>query len=321
MRIAIDTSAANHPDAHQWLDRILYRIEDGWHVWELDDLVDPDALGATSWIRGRDMQGDWVRELLVASIQRGAWSLSPHGRHVRVTTHPAAIDELAPEHAFRLADEPLVILVENRDSDGPFVERVVKELDTSLRGLWGRGGEPIRVDSVGGSGQMPQEVRARSHGRPYRPRLVAVVDSDRKGPGDTVSAQARALRNACEEYGLPCWVLAKREAENYLPRMLLSGRPDADDRHERRVEAWDRLSEEQKNFFDMKHGLSDDPSSAERDLFEELPEAEREILAEGIGRNVHNCWTLWQVRGIRDELLARGQGDIEHGVELIRREV
>ena len=205
MRIAIDASAADHPDAHQWLDRILYRIEDGWHVWELDDSVDPDALSATSWIRGRDMQGDWVRELLVASIQRGAWT-PPHGRFVRVTTHPAATDELAPEHAFRLADEPLVILVENRDSDGPFVERVVKELDTSLRGLWGRGGEPIRFDSVGGSGQMPQAVRARSHGRPYRPRLVAVVDSDRKGPGDAVSAQARELRNACEEYSLPCWV-------------------------------------------------------------------------------------------------------------------
>ena len=278
MRIAIDASAANHPDAHQWLDRILYRIEDGWHVWELDDLVGPDAL-------------------------------------------PAAADELAPEHAFRLADEPLVILVENRRSDGAFVERVVKELDRSLRGLWGRDGGPIRFDSLGGGGQMPQQVIARSRGRPYRPRLVAVVDSDRKGPGDTVSAQARALRNACEERGLPCWVLAKREAENYLPRMLLSGRPDADDRHERRVEAWDRLSDDQKDFFDMKHGLPDDPSATERELFEELSVAEREILAEGFGRNVHDCWTLWQVRGIRDELLARGQGDLEHGIELIRKEV
>ena len=103
MRIAIDASAADHPDAHQWLDRILYRIEDGWHVWELDDFVDPDALRATGWISGRETRGDWVRELLVASIQRGAWSLSPHGRHVRVTTHPVAAEELTPEHAFRLA--------------------------------------------------------------------------------------------------------------------------------------------------------------------------------------------------------------------------
>ena len=119
-----------------------------------------------------------------------------------------------------------------------------------------------------------------------------------------MSARARALRNTCEDLRLSCWVLAKREAENYLPRVLLSGRPDADDRHERRVEAWDRLSDDQKNFFDMKHGLPDRLSAIERDLFDELPEAEREILAEGFGRNVHECWTLWQVRGIRDALLA-----------------
>ncbi len=320
MRIAIDASAANDPDAHQWLDRILYRIEDGWHVWELDDLADPDALRATSWIRGRDTQGVWVRELLVASIQRGVWSLAPHGRRVRVTTHPAAPDELAPEHAFRLADEPLVILVENRRSDGAFVERVVKELDTSLRGLWERGGDPIRFDSVGGRGQMSEEVIARTHGLPYRPRLVAVIDSDRKGPGDTVSPEARAVRRACEDRRLSCWLLAKREAENYLPRMLLDGRRDADARHERRVEAWDRLSDDQKDFFDMKGGLPERPSDIEQDLFDQLPEAEREILTGGFGANVHQCWTLWQVRGIRDELLARGRGDLEHGIGLIRKE-
>ena len=321
MRIAIDTSAANDPDAHRWLDRILNRVEDGWHVWDLADSPSPDAFQATTWVGGRGTQGDWVRELLVASVQRGAWSLAPHGRRVRVTTRPAAADELAPEHAFRLVDEPLVILVENRQSDGPFVERVVKELDRSLRGLWGRGGGPIRFDSVGCAGQMSQEVIAQTRRVPYRPRLVAVIDSDRKGPGDTMSARARALRNTCEDLRLSCWVLAKREAENYLPRVLLSGRPDADDRHERRVEAWGRLSDDQNSFFDMKHGLPDRLSGIERDLFDGLPEAEREILAEGFGRNVHECWTLWQVRGIRDELLARGQGDLEHGIELIRKEV
>ena len=321
MRIAIDTSAANDPGAHRWLDRILYKVEDGWHIWDLADSPSPDAFQATTWVDGRGAQGEWVRELLVASVQRGAWTLAPHDRRVRVTARPGAVDELLPEQACRLADEPLVILVENRHSDGPFVERVVKELDNSLRGLWGRGGSPIRFDSVGGRGQMSEEVIARTRGLPYRPRLVAVIDSDRKGPGDTVSPEARALRRACEERGLSCWVLAKREAENYLPRMLLDGRQDADARHERRVEAWDTLNDDQKDFFDMKGGLAERPSDIERDLFDGLPEAEREILTVGFGTNVHQCWILWQVRGIRDELLARGRGDLEHGVELIRKEV
>lgn len=320
MRIAIDISAANDPDAHLWLDRILYKIEDGWHVWDLTAAQDANDLEAATWIRERGMQGRRVQELLVASTQRSAWTLAPHGRRMRVTAHPVAPDELAPEHACRMADEQLVILVENRHSDGPFVERVVKALDLSLRQLWGRPGAPIRFDSLGGRGQMQQEVENRAQVTP-RPRLVAVIDSDRKGPGDPESRYARRLRNTCEAHGLSCWVLAKREAENYLPRSLLSARPNVGDLHGRQVEAWDRLNRDQKDFFDMKRGLPDTPSATEQELFDGLSDADREILTEGFGPNVHECWTLWQVRGIRGELLARGQGDIEHGIELIRKEV
>ena len=322
MRIVIDLGAANDPDGHQWLDRILHRIEDGWHVWDLSE-SDPDDFRATSWIRERAEQGDWVRKLLVASFVSGAWSrpLTPHGRRVRVTPRPSGTDELTPEQACRLADEPLVILVENRYSDGAFVERVVKELDRSIRALWERGGGPIRFDSVGGAGQMPREVETRVGRAQYRPRLVAVVDSDRKGPGDAESAVARDLHRACEESGLSCWVLAKREAENYLPRILLSAMPNADSRRDRLVAAWDRLNEDQKDFFDVKRGLPDASSPIEDDLFGGLPDEDRSMLAEGFGSNVHECWSQWNVRDARNELLTRGRGDLEHGVELIRKEL
>ena len=168
---------------------------------------------------------------------------------------------------------------------------------------------------------MPQEVIARTGRVPYRPRLVAVIDSDRKGPGDPESRDARGLRDTCEEHGLSCWVLAKREAENYLPRSLLSERPNVGDSHDRCVEAWNRLSSDQKDFFDMKQGLPDTPSATEQELFDGLSDGDREILAEGFGPNVHECWTLWHVRGIRDDLLARGQGDLERGIALIRKEL
>ena len=80
MRIEIDFSAANDPDAHGWLNRILAKIEDGWHVWDTTSLPDPDSFRAATWVRDRGNQGDWVRQLLVASIQRDAWTLAPPGR-------------------------------------------------------------------------------------------------------------------------------------------------------------------------------------------------------------------------------------------------
>ena len=67
MRIVIDICVANDPTAHHWLDRILFRIEDGWHVWDLTGTPDADAIEATRWAADRGRQGDRLRELLVAS--------------------------------------------------------------------------------------------------------------------------------------------------------------------------------------------------------------------------------------------------------------
>lgn len=320
MRIEIDPSAANDPDAHNRLDRILHRIEDGWHVWDTADQPDSGEMEATTWVCDPGRQGARVREMLVASIQRSAWSLDLHGRSIRVTAHPCTPDELTPKDALRLAEEPLCILVENRISDGLFVKRIVKELDKSLHTLWNRPGKPVRIDSVGGKGQMRQEVERRTSGQPYRPRLVAIVDSDRKSPNASVSPDARRLHSACKKRGLPCWILAKREAENYLPRILLLARKDTGEDHERRVDAWDRLNDDQKNFFDMKCGLRNAPSDVGLDLFRKLSPSDREILSGGFGRNVDKCWTLGNVSA-KAELVLRGQGDLEHGLELIRREV
>ena len=317
MRIEIDPSVANDPDAHRWLDRILHKIVDGWHVWDTADPQNPGDMEATTWIRDRA----GVRELLIASVQRDAWTPTSHGRPVRVTAHPCTREELTPENASRLAEEPLCILVENRFSDGSFVKRVVNELDESLRILWDRPGDPIRIDSVGGKGQMPQEVERRASGKPYRPRLVAMVDSDRKSPGADASPKARQLLRACEKWKLPCWILAKREAENYLPRVLLLARQDVGEDHKRRVDTWDRLNGDQKNFFNMKSGLPDVLSEVEQELFGGLSSADRAVLSYGFGRNVHKCWILRENVSAKTELTIRGQGDLERGLELIRREV
>ena len=319
MRIAIDASAANDADYHQWLDRILAKIEDRWHVWDLTDEREVEAIRTSTWCLDPGRQGVKVKEMLVAATKLSAWTLEPHERRLRVTAHPNTHDELAAETACRLAETPLEILVENRESDGAFVRRIIEELDEDLDALWKNRPEPIRFDSVGGKGQMAQEVRNKTGG-PLPPRLVAVIDSDRKGSKDQASGEARALRRACKQGGLSCWVLAKREAENYLTKGLLAARPNTGADHRQRVAAWNRLSDDQKDFFDMKKGWSKSPSTSEQDLFGGLPDCDRAILANGFGSKVHECWNV-QAMVAAGELPARGQGDLEHGIGLIRREV
>ena len=96
MFIEIDPRVANDPTAHLLLDRILHKIDDGWHVWDTTHQAVLDEMEDTSWIRDSAQR---VRDLLVASVRRDAWSRSPHGRSVRVTANPNNADEFTPGEA------------------------------------------------------------------------------------------------------------------------------------------------------------------------------------------------------------------------------
>ena len=115
-------------------------------------------------------------------------------------------------------------------------------------------------------------------------------------------------------------MLAKREAENYLTKSLLKARPNTGADHRQRVATWDGLSDDQKNYFDMNNGLSENPSESERRLFAGLPQEDRAILADGFGPNVYKCWNIQEITAA-DELRIRGQCDLEHGIALIREAV
>lgn len=315
MIIAIDESVANDPDALRWLDIIYGKIEDGWHVWEVSEQA---TFGNTVWVTDGALRGQRIMERYRKALERRSWSAdyAPHGRRIRVVNEPATEDELAPEPACRLAEKELVVLVENRDSDGAFLERVIAELDRPLSKWWKQDPAPVTLDDRGGKGQMLNEVKKLENVNP-RPRYVVMVDSDRSRPGDEPSAEANRLHRACEQIGIPCWVLAKREAENYLPCELLELRPAVGQDHRRRIEAWDRLSDDLKDVYDMKNGLTQE---GENGVFDGVPEADRRLLRLGFGDGVGQCWSEHRGQSA-NALKARGRGDLERGISLIRREV
>ncbi len=320
MRIEIDPSVANDPSAFRWLDRIMRKVEDGWHIWDTTDESDMDAIANTTWIRDNGRQGDSLRDLLVASTIRTAWPLDPHQRRIRVTNTPTLQDHLKPKDATLLAEQPLTILVENRFSDGAFVRRLIKELASDIHRLWAQFGEPIRLDSLGGIGQIQKEVKRRCQNLPFRPRLVVIADSDRKHPNASANRSACKLYRRCRQENLFCWVLAKRTSENYIPLILLRKWRHTHSDHRRLIEAWDGLSDEQKDFLDMKHGLPDKPSPPEEELFSGLSDTSHDILSRGFGKTVYKCWELDHAP-VKTELLARGHSDVQYGIDSIRKEL
>ena len=318
MKIKINETAARHEEQHPWLDRIIARVDDGWHIWDVSRL---ERFPETSWVTERGTAGQRIIELYQKSVAAGAWRGAIHRREIVVTGDPESSDEFTPEAAARFAEEPFTILVENRISDGAFLEKIIQELDRPLGKYWNQPGRPIKIDSLGGTGQMRQAVESQGRKTP-RPRFAVVVDSDRRTPTSAPCETAREIERECEKHGFPCWVLAKREVENYLPRELLDLRTDAGQEHADRVEVWDSLTDDQKDCFDMKNGLSVELSGEEAQLFEVLNDGDRRILSQGFGDNVYKCWLNWENRDtVRAAIRDRGRGDIERGLELLRQGV
>jgi len=320
MRVRIDHAVANDADAHGWLDRILHKVSDGWHLWDTTQELDTSAFEATSWINNRGTKGDEIFRLLQASIRQGAWNFSLHNRQINVTNNPSCSNEFNPEEAARLAEMPVIILVENRHSDGLFLKKVVDVLDRTLSRYWNLPGGPVQIDSVGGIGQMPLEISEKMNRYSNNMRFVAICDSDKSGPFDAESNYAVKLRNVCRQHSVPCWVLAKRSIENYIIKILLELWKSNDFHHTRLIEAWNRLNADQKNYYDMKKGLPNDRDNIIRPLYNDLSEENYTVLIDGFGRDVYGCWQYLD-DDHKIELRTRSQGDLEHGISLIRKQI
>ena len=168
---------------------------------------------------------------------------------------------------------------------------------------------------------MAKEV-ARQGAKSPLPRYVVVVDSDRRSPNDRPSATALEIERKCRQHGFPCWLLAKREAENYLPRELLSSRQDVGQEYHIRVDAWDGLTGDQKDYYDMKEGFPAEPTGNEMRLYRGLSDSDRKSLAKGFGDKVGQCWSNWEIRGdVASAIRKRGRGDVEQGLEKLRKGV
>ena len=104
MRIEIDTCAADESDAHKWLDRILHKISDGWHLWDTTH-SDSSKFEATTWIKDRGAKGDEILELFRKSSEREAWDSGLHSKRIRVTTESRRCCSVCPATTLRFGRE------------------------------------------------------------------------------------------------------------------------------------------------------------------------------------------------------------------------
>jgi hypothetical protein len=87
------------------------------------------------------------------------------------------------------------------------------------------------------------------------------------------------------------------------------------------VDAWSRLSDDQKDVYDMKEGLPATLSPDVATVFASVSSSDGAKLTSGFGNEVGACWDEYAGMQASHSLRIRGRGDLEKGLRLIRQEV
>ncbi|WP_422771853.1 hypothetical protein ACN28C_01655 [Plantactinospora sp. WMMC1484] len=216
-----------------------------------------------------------------AAVAVNAWTGT-----TQATTDPIAVSraDLA-DYAEDLCQRA-VIVVENQESDGYFLETVAYVLNhqrilTALRNRW------VEIGHGGGSDLVKAALAAGNRFRRVI-RVVAVLDSDRLIPRQRTGSHDKAT--TLQELDIGVHVLVRREAENYVPDRVLAGIGQLAEASAR-LDRLKHLTPEQRGHYDMKHGFSRLHRSAEvtgahQQLFPDLDHRTRSALHDGFGSDL-----------------------------------
>lgn len=177
-------------------------------------------------------------------------------------------------------DQPLLIILENNLNDSYLFTKISEVYSdvivNSLNNLW------IKYENAGGCTNIINCIE--SYKKTYNKisrngyrfiRCFVLVDSDKKSPTSGTTPERDNLEKYLTKHNITFHILEKREMENYMPDIVfstfLTGHNDYKD-------AYLRLSDIQKDFFDIEKGFNS------RKRFNQLP-TEIQTLYESISED------------------------------------
>jgi hypothetical protein len=286
MRVSLSTDALVDEAAWVHLDQIIYEIENGRHKWHIDDL---ETVEQSRWLKGG-------RPSIRTLFEKAAMLPSPRvakkvHRMLLTVGKDLPPSSLSASKAVQFLRTPLTVLMENRFTDGSFLDAVLSVLaDPEVMRLK-EDLSALVYDGPGGNGELKklvEDFHAKGQRSEVPLRAVVFTDSDGRRAG-AKSDQAKAVEEACNRLGIPCVVLRKRSIESYVPDEVIREWQDepAQTAARSRIAALLRLSGEQRDHFPIKKGLRNTPE--EIDLYKSgtqqppLSLAEEAELQRGFG--------------------------------------
>jgi hypothetical protein len=333
MRITILPDAVQSDADWGSFDRILHRIEDGAHEWEIND---PNALADSCWLAQLRRNH---RQLYEGAAKKGAYPAnSIFRRQLIVADKPICNvkpDQLRPEQAAVFVNLPLYVLMENRFTDGALLDTAIEFLASEpLPTLHRQDIKLIEYVHAGGNGEIPKHIDEQvslAARRAIPVRMVVFTDSDGRYPGHTDDNPCLVHEKSMQN-SIPCCVLKKRAIENYIPDEIFNawaGKIDEQGRQINRGESDKiavllKLSTEQRDHFSIKLGFGGRGTRSQEEigLYASLGEDDRKKWPNGLGDKVifwlrdHKNVLSAQVLKQRDQ-----GGDLDQIINMIMDEL
>lgn len=294
MRVRIEPDVYEDPTAWEALDRLVHLFGTGRHRWDVDD---PVAVEESAWLG--DIRGSSREQRVLEVLQKSVRALAdplPDRCHTLVCVVGAS--GLSAQDAADVLEQPAVLVVENEQSDGRFLYALIEAYDRvglleALEQRW------LELDHAGGYGQMASRVERRLERTRNPGRIQVLADSDRLYPGHQSQTVTKVERIAMD-LGVVVHILEKRDSENYLPLVALQRA-----RQQKVYRAFSqRLSDVQRDHYDMKKGFGGALPTAQAALFQDLPSSVVTDLTGGFGPSVGQLWEPYPA-GLRQGIDAR----------------
>jgi hypothetical protein len=238
-----------------------------------------ESIRASAKAASRDVPSDAVRVRID--------DLAPQGGE----TLPESVIRINPLGALTILMQPLHLIVEDESSDGGFVLWMARLLGRDTVRLSYTAGR-LLFRHAGGKGQLAKSAAALTFGvwpRDNRPilscqlRVIALLDSDARFPGDAPNAQ---IVKSLKPHVAHTHMLRGRSIENYVPYKYARRRMDRE-RLGAMADAYNNMTEDQRNHFRVRRGCVDraaPPNPQSHAAF--LADAERPLEERDLYRSV-----------------------------------
>ena len=169
----------------------------------------------------------------------------------------------APTEINEYLNTPAMVIVENGMNDGLFVRAIMKHFSPEINFEEQLSNNLIAIDPASGSGASNRVDYHLSvhHNQPKYLRCLVIVDGDKRFPGDNTYGSYKRQQNLgayLQSKKVAYHILEKRTMENYMPDEVYDSHRNVygDDW----VDAYKRLTEEQKDYYYISGGFLKDVS-------------------------------------------------------------